>query len=105
LPWLAAVTGSAGSQPRKVVEAVIALAPSPNGFTATDVAARVGGLGNDCRSQYGPRHAAYDLKKLRGKHIVCRIGQTRRYPKRRRISLTMWLDQAPEARPTIAPDD
>ncbi|HEX8838800.1 MAG TPA: hypothetical protein VF748_17790, partial [Candidatus Acidoferrum sp.] len=25
------------------------------------------------------RHAAYDLKKLRGKHIVCRIGQTRRY--------------------------
>jgi hypothetical protein len=39
----------------------------------------VGGLGNDRRSQYGPRHAAYDLKKLRGKHIVCRIGQTRRY--------------------------
>jgi len=64
---------------RKVVEAVIALAPSPNGFTATDVAARVGGLGNYRRSQYGPRHAAYDLKKLRGKHIVCRIGQTRRY--------------------------
>jgi hypothetical protein len=45
---------------RKVVEAVIALAPSPNGFTATDVAVRVGGLGNDRRSQYGPRHAAYD---------------------------------------------
>jgi hypothetical protein len=64
---------------RKVVEAVIALAPSPNGFTATDVAARVGGLGNDHRAQYGPRHAAYDLKKLRGKQIVCRIGHTRRY--------------------------
>jgi len=64
---------------RKVVEAVIALAPSPNGFTATDVAARVGGFGNDRRAQYGPRHAAYDLKKLRGKHIVCRIGHTRRY--------------------------
>ena len=29
--------------------------------------------------QYGPRHAAYDLKKLRGKQIVRRIGQTRRY--------------------------
>ena len=28
---------------------------------------------------YGPRHAAYDLKKLRGKQIVRRIGQTRRY--------------------------
>jgi hypothetical protein len=30
-------------------------------------------------SQYGPRHAAYDLKKLRCKHIVRRIGHTRRY--------------------------
>ena len=59
---------------RKVVEAVIALAPSPNGFTATDVAARVGGLGNDRRAQYGPRHAAYDLKKLRGKHRVMQGG-------------------------------
>ena len=36
-------------------------------------------LGNDRHAQYGPRHAAYDLKKLRGKHIVCRIGRTRRY--------------------------
>ncbi len=64
---------------RKVVEAVIALAPSPNGFTAADVAARVGGFGNRRRAPYGPRHAAYDLKKLRAKHIVCRIGHTRRY--------------------------
>jgi hypothetical protein len=39
----------------------------------------VAGLGNDRRAQYGPRRAAYDLKKLRGKHIVCRIGHTRRY--------------------------
>ena len=30
-------------------------------------------------SLYGPRHAAYDLKKLRGKHIIRRIGHTRRY--------------------------
>jgi hypothetical protein len=60
---------------RAVVEAVIALSASPNGFTASDVAARV----RDRHAQYGPRHAAYDLKKLRGKHIVCRIGLTRRY--------------------------
>ena len=60
---------------RAVVEAVIALSPSANGFTASDVAARV----RDRHPQYGPRHAAYDLKKLRGKHIVCRIGHTRRY--------------------------
>ena len=60
---------------RAVVEAVIALSASPNGFTASDVAAQV----RDRHAQYGPRHAAYDLKKLRGKHIVCRIGHTRRY--------------------------
>ena len=30
-------------------------------------------------SEYGPRHAAYDRKKLRGKQIVRRIGHTRRY--------------------------
>jgi hypothetical protein len=64
---------------RKVVEAVIALSPSPNGFTASDVAARVCAFGNTRHPQYGPRHAAYDLKKLRGKQIVCRIGRTRRY--------------------------
>jgi hypothetical protein len=46
---------------RKVVEAVIALSPSPNGFTASDVAARVSALGNDRHPPYGPRHAAYDL--------------------------------------------
>jgi len=60
---------------RAVVEAVIALSASPNGFTASDVAARVR---LHC-APYGPRHAAYDLKKLRGKHILCRIGYTRRY--------------------------
>ncbi len=64
---------------RAVVEAVIALSPSPNGFTAADVTARVCAPGSGRHPQYGPRHAAYDLKKLRGKHIVCRIGQTRRY--------------------------
>ena len=64
---------------RLVVEAVIALSPSTNGFTAADVAARVDALGNDRHSRYGPRHAAYDLNKLRGKNIVCRIAHTRRY--------------------------
>jgi DNA-binding transcriptional ArsR family regulator len=60
---------------RAVVEAVTALAASPNGFTASDIAARV----RERCTPYGPRHAAYDLKKLRGKHIVCRVGHTRRY--------------------------
>jgi DNA-binding transcriptional ArsR family regulator len=60
---------------RAVVEAVTALSASPNGFTASDIAARV----RERCTPYGPRHAAYDLKKLRGKHIVCRVGHTRRY--------------------------
>jgi hypothetical protein len=64
---------------RAVVEAVIALSPSPTGFTASDVAARVRAIGDEHHAQYGPRQAAYDLKKLRGKHIVARIGRTRRY--------------------------
>jgi hypothetical protein len=64
---------------RQVVEALIALTPSPNGFTASDVAARVRALIKQSPCQYGPRHAAYDLKKLRGKQIVRRIGHTRRY--------------------------
>jgi hypothetical protein len=64
---------------REVVEALIALSPSPNGFTASDVASRVRALSKQSPSQYGPRHAAYDLKKLRGKHIIRRIGHTRRY--------------------------
>jgi hypothetical protein len=64
---------------RQVVEALIALSPSPNGFTASDVAARVRALSKQSPCQYGPRHAAYDLKKLRGKQIVRRIGHIRRY--------------------------
>ena len=64
---------------RQVVEALIALSPAPNGFTASDVAARVRALSKQSPSQYRPRHAAYDLKKLRGKQILRRIGHTRRY--------------------------
>jgi hypothetical protein len=61
------------------VEALIALSPVPNGFTASNVADRVRTLSKQSLSEYGPRHAAYDLKKLRGKQIIRRIGHTRRY--------------------------
>jgi hypothetical protein len=64
---------------RHVIQALIALSPSPNGFTASEVAARVCASHRETLLQYGPRQAAYDLKKLRGKHIVRRIGHTRRY--------------------------
>jgi hypothetical protein len=61
---------------RHVTEAVIALSASPNGFTASQLAARV----RDCgESEYQSRQAAYDLKKLRGKQMVQRLGKTRKY--------------------------
>ena len=66
---------------RWVVEALIALSvsPSPLAFTASELARQVRILSNQAESDYGPRRAAYDLKKLRAKNIVQRIGQTRRY--------------------------
>ena len=64
---------------RHVVETLIALSPSANGFTASDVAAGVRLRSKQSPLHYGPRHAAYDLKKFRGKQIVQRIGRTRHY--------------------------
>jgi hypothetical protein len=62
-----------------VVQAVTALSASPDGFTASQLAAHVRTLGKHDLSQYGPCRAAYDLKKLRGKQILRPIGQPRRY--------------------------
>ena len=64
---------------RHVAEAVVALSASPDGFTASALADQVRALGNKSLPAYGSRQAAYDLKKLRGKQIVRRIGATRRY--------------------------
>jgi hypothetical protein len=64
---------------RWVVEAVIALSASPHGFTASELARQVHVLSQQRESEYGARRAAYDLKKLRGKKIVRRIDQPRRY--------------------------
>src|SRR5262249_32976273 len=62
---------------RAVIEAVLNLAPKPDGFTAGDLATRTGALLR--QPTYTPRHAAYDLRKLRGKGLVERAGTTRRY--------------------------
>lgn len=61
---------------RHVTEAVIALSAVPRGFTASQLAARVRERGE---SNYQARQAAYDLKKLRGKQMVRRLGNTRNY--------------------------
>src|SRR5207245_6770097 len=40
---------------RRVIAALIALSASPNGFTASELAARVRALGKQSPSPYGPR--------------------------------------------------
>jgi hypothetical protein len=64
---------------RHVTEAVIALSASPDGFTASALAEQVRAACHQSTPAYSSRQAAYDLKKLRGKQIVRRIGSTRRY--------------------------
>jgi hypothetical protein len=61
---------------RAVLEGVIALAAAPQGFRCADLADQVQ---NSTRRDYTPRQAAYDLKKLRGKNLVHKIENSRRY--------------------------
>jgi hypothetical protein len=64
---------------RWVPQAVLALSTLPNGFTASQLAEHVRRLSQQGEPEYGARRAAYDIKKLRAKHILCRIGNTVRY--------------------------
>ena len=61
---------------RAVIEAVIGLAAAPQGFRCADLADKVQ---QSTTSDYTPRQAAYDLKKLRGKNLVRKIDNSRRY--------------------------
>jgi len=64
---------------RRVAEAVLALSASPTGFTASDLARQVRSMSSQTESEYGARRAAYDIKKLRAKGMVQKIGKSRRY--------------------------
>jgi hypothetical protein len=59
-------------------QAVLALAAS-GGFTASRLAQQVCSSTGQTSSQYGSRRATYDLKKLRAKNMVQRIGKSRHY--------------------------
>jgi hypothetical protein len=54
--------------------AVLALSASPTGFTASQLAQHVCVATGQPESEYGARRAAYDIKKLRGKGTVNKIG-------------------------------
>lgn len=55
---------------RAAMEAVIALSPSPRGFTAARHAEMVREIMGKGGATYSSRQSAYDLKKLRGKGLV-----------------------------------
>jgi hypothetical protein len=75
------VAGIDLSQPRMraVLNAVMALASSPKGITASSLAAKVRDFSGFDPQAYKPRHASYDLKKLRGKQWVQPIAKSRSY--------------------------
>ena len=62
-----------------VMETVVALSTQPGGFTSGDLAVKVREALRLSAEDYQPRHAAYDLKKLRGKLLVHKIGKSRLY--------------------------
>jgi len=64
---------------RNALAAVLVLAAAPNGFTVTGFADQVRVMTGQSRSGYSTRHASYDLRKIRGKHLVDKPGRTRRY--------------------------
>jgi hypothetical protein len=64
---------------RAVIAAVIALAFTPQGFSAAELAAKGRTIFGSSETQYTPRQAAYDLKKLRGKGLVRKVGHSHRY--------------------------
>jgi hypothetical protein len=64
---------------RAVLEAIVSLSLSPNGFTVSDLATKVQDILGLAQPAYQPRHASYDLKKFRAKTWVQKIGKSRRY--------------------------
>ena len=57
----------------------LSLTCSPNGFTARQFAATVQSMRCPTDSNYDARRAAYDLKKLRGKKLLTKLADSRRY--------------------------
>ena len=64
---------------RAVLTAALALACSPDGFTARQFAATVQSVGSPTDPPYDARRAAYDLKKMRAKNLLTKVADSRRY--------------------------
>jgi hypothetical protein len=57
--------------------AALALTAAPRGFTVAEFTAKVRAMTG--QAGYTTRQAAYDLRKLRGKHLAGKPGRSRRY--------------------------
>jgi hypothetical protein len=64
---------------RAALSAVLALGPSPMGFGVAGFRAKLLSMTGQSEADYTQRHAGYDLKKLRGKHLIIKLGRSRRY--------------------------
>jgi hypothetical protein len=64
---------------RNALAAALALAVCPGGFTVSEFGAKVQAMTGQSEHAYTIRQAAYDLRKLRGKHLVDKPGRSRRY--------------------------
>jgi hypothetical protein len=62
-----------------VMAAVVALSTRPGGFSSGDLAKKVQERLGASAKDYQARQAAYDLKKLRGKKLVTKVGKSRLY--------------------------
>jgi hypothetical protein len=62
---------------RGALAAALALTAAPDGYTVADYTAKVHAVTG--QQDYTIRQAAYDLRKLRGKHLIDKPGRTRRY--------------------------
>ncbi len=83
---------------RNVLAAALALAVCPGGFSVSEFAAKVQAMTGQSEHAYTIRQAAYDLRKLRGKHLVDKPGRSRRYfvpehAARTIVGLTVLRDQ------------
>jgi hypothetical protein len=61
------------------LNAALSSACAPRGFTVAEFAATVQSMRDATLLQYDARRAAYDLKKLRAKNLLTKLGHSRRY--------------------------
>jgi hypothetical protein len=64
---------------RNALTATLAPAVAPGGFTVADFTAKVRAMTGQGEADYTIRQAAYDLRKLRAKHLAVPMARSRRY--------------------------